>query len=190
MRAVILEQQLVLLAREGDHHAFSQLCALKIGTLTALARLILRDEHLAREAVQDALIDAWRGIRGVRDPEKFDAWLRKILIRACYGRANESARRARLEIELGTADQPLTNQIPLDVERRDHIERALRRLQPEQRAVLVLTYYLDLPLAESAAALSIPLGTMKSRLNRATQALRAALEADDRAPVAAERMPA
>jgi DNA-directed RNA polymerase specialized sigma24 family protein len=102
---VTTEQQLVLLAREGDHNAFSQLCALKIGTLTALARLILRDEYLAREAVQDALIDAWRGIRGVRDPERFDAWLRRILVRACYGRANESARRRRLEIELGTVDQ-------------------------------------------------------------------------------------
>ena len=177
-------------AREGDHHAFSQLCAMKIGGLTALARLILRDEHLAREAVQDALIAAWRGIRGVRDPEQFDAWLRRILIRACYNRANESARRQRLEMELGTFDHPLTNQATLDVERRDHIERALRRLSPNQRAVLVLTYYLDLPLAESAAALNIPVGTMKSRLNRATQALRAALEADERAQMAAERMPA
>jgi RNA polymerase sigma-70 factor (ECF subfamily) len=187
---VTTEQQLVLLAREGDHNAFSQLCALKIGTLTALARLILRDEYLAREAVQDALIDAWRGIRGVRDPERFDAWLRRILVRACYGRANESARRRRLEIELGTVDHPLTNQAMLAVERRDHIERALRRLSPEQRAVLVLTYYVDLPLAESAAALGIPLGTMKSRLSRATQALRAALEADERTPAIAEGIPA
>jgi RNA polymerase sigma-70 factor, ECF subfamily len=187
---VTLEQQLVLLAREGDHNAFSQLCALKIGTLTALARLILRDEHLAREAVQDALIDAWRGIRGVRDPDKFDAWLRRTLIRACYGRANESARRARIEVELGTHDAPSTSQPSIDIERRDRIERGLRRLQPEQRAVLVLTYYLDLPLAEAAATMGIPLGTMKSRLNRATNALRAALEADERAAALVEGAPA
>jgi len=181
-----LEHQLVLLAREGDHNAFSQLCALKISQLTALARLILRDEYLAREAVQDALIDAWRGIRGVRDPDKFDAWLRRTLIRACYGRANESARRRRIEVELGTVEPLLATPPTLDVERRDRIERGLRRLQPEQRAVLVLTFYLDLPLAEAAATLNIPLGTMKSRLNRATQALRAALEADERAAAAVE----
>jgi len=180
----------VLQAREGDHVAFSQLCALKIGTLTALARLILRDEYLAREAVQDALIDAWRGIRGVRDPDRFDAWLRRTLIRACYGRAKESARRQRLEVELGTFDHPLTDQPALDIERRDHIERGLRRLSPEQRAVLVLTYFLDLPLAESAATLNVPLGTMKSRLHRATQALRAVLEADERAAAIAEGIPA
>jgi RNA polymerase sigma-70 factor, ECF subfamily len=187
---VTTEQHLVLQAREGDHHAFNQLCALKIGTLTTLARLILRDEYLAREAVQDALIDAWRGIRGVRDPDRFDAWLRRVLVRACYGRAKESARRQRLETELGSVDLPLSNQPMLAVERRDHIERALRRLNPEQRAVLVLTYYLDLPLAESAAALGIPLGTMKSRLNRATQALRAALEADERTTAVVEGIPA
>ena len=185
-----LESQLVLDAREGDHHAFSQLCALKIASLTALARLILRDEYLAREAVQDALIDAWRGIRGVRDPDKFDAWLRRTLIRACYGRANENARRQRIEVELATYDQPVGTQLSLDVERRDRIERGLRRLQPEQRAVLVLTYYLDLPLAEAASTLGIPIGTMKSRLSRATQALRAALEAEDRESAVIEGAPA
>lgn len=185
-----MEQQLVLLAREGDHDAFSQLCALKIASLTALARLILRDEYLAREAVQDTLIDAWRGIRGIRDPDRFDAWLRRTLIRACYGRANDSARRQRIEVELAGYDKPIGTQLSLDVERRDRIERGLGRLQPEQRAVLVLTYYLDLPLAEAAATLGIPLGTMKSRLNRATQALRAALEADDRASAIIEGAPA
>jgi RNA polymerase sigma-70 factor (ECF subfamily) len=182
-----LEQQLVLLAREGDHNAFSQLCALKIGQLTALARLILHDEYLAREAVQDALIDAWRGIRGVRDPDRFDAWLRRTLIRACYGRANEAARRRRIEVELGEYDTPVASQPAVDVERRDRIERGLRQLGPEQRAALVLVYFLDLPLAEAAATLNIPLGTMKSRLNRAMQALRAALEADDRATTVVER---
>jgi RNA polymerase sigma factor (sigma-70 family) len=69
-----------------------------------------------------------------------------------------------------------------DIERRDRLERGLRRLSTDQRAVLVLTYYVDLPLADAAAALNIPVGTMKSRLNRATQALRAALDADDRLP--------
>ena len=93
-------------------------------------------------------------------------------------------------MELASYDQPVGAHLSLDVERRDRIERGLRRLQPDQRAVLVLTYYLDLPLAEAAATLGIPLGTMKSRLNRATQALRAALEADDRASAVIEGAPA
>jgi RNA polymerase sigma-70 factor (ECF subfamily) len=66
------------------------------------------------------------------------------------------------------------------IDDRDQIERAFRRLTTEQRAVLVLHHHLGLPLAESAGVLQIPTGTMKSRLNRATAALRAALEADER----------
>jgi RNA polymerase sigma-70 factor (ECF subfamily) len=72
----------------------------------------------------------------------------------------------------------------------DEIERGLRRLSIEQRSVLVVTYYLDLPLAEAAATLRIPLGTMKSRLNRALEALRASLEADARTPAMTAERPA
>jgi RNA polymerase sigma-70 factor, ECF subfamily len=182
----MVDQQLVLLAQEGDHDAFSQLCALKIGPLTALARLVLHDEYLAREAVQDALIDAWRGIHGLRDPQRLDPWLRRTLIRACYGRARSQSQRSRVEVQLTETDHPEISSHSADVERRDRIGRGLAQLSPEQRAVLVLTYYLDLPLAEAAATLDIPLGTMKSRLNRATQALRAVLEADDRLPELAQ----
>jgi RNA polymerase sigma-70 factor (ECF subfamily) len=74
-----------------------------------------------------------------------------------------------------------------DIDDRDQIERAFRRLTLEQRTVLVLNHHLGLSLAESAAVLGIPLGTMKSRLNRATDALRAAVEADERPPLIAER---
>ena len=63
---------------------------------------------------------------------------------------------------------------------RDQLDRGFRRLSPEQRAVIVLHHYLGLSLAECAEILSIPLGTMQSRLSRATQAMRAALEADER----------
>jgi RNA polymerase sigma-70 factor (ECF subfamily) len=184
------ERQLVLQAQAGDHDAFSQLCAMKIGPLTALARLVLHDEYLAREAVQDALINAWRGIRGLRDPNRLDAWLRRTLIRACYGRARSQSDRGRIEVQLTDSHRPELPSHTADIERRDRIARGLARLSPQQRAVLVLTYYLDLPLAEAAATLDIPLGTMKSRLNRASEALRAALEADDRIPALAEGIPA
>ena len=140
-------EDLVLRARAGDHDAFSELCALKIGHLTAIARLILRDEYLAREAVQDALIDAWRGIRGLRDPERFDAWLRRTLVRACQGRAKSRARQNLVEIGLAAGFEPSVTSDVADIERRDRLERGLRRLSADQRAVLVLTYYVDLPLA-------------------------------------------
>lgn len=73
---------------------------------------------------------------------------------------------------------------------RDELERGLRRLTPDQRAVLVLTYYLDLPLADGADALGIPLGTMKSRLDRARSALRSAIDAEERIASSVQERPA
>ncbi|HUQ44584.1 MAG TPA: sigma factor [Candidatus Limnocylindria bacterium] len=58
--------------------------ARSIGRLTAIARMILRDEYAAQDAVQDAYIEAWRSIPGLREPERFEAWLRKLLVRACF----------------------------------------------------------------------------------------------------------
>jgi len=182
-----MERELVLRAQGGDHDAFSELCAVHLGRLNAIARLILHDEYLAREAVQDALIDAWRGIRGLRDPDRLEAWFRRLLVHACHGRARAQWRRQVNEISLPAGLEPAVASDTAQVERRDQLQRGLRQLGPDQRAVLVLTYYLDLPLADAAAALDIPLGTMKSRLNRATQALRAAVEADDRPPALSTR---
>jgi DNA-directed RNA polymerase specialized sigma24 family protein len=87
-------------------------------------------------------------------------------------------------VEVGVAhlDPPDSWDAVGAVDARDQLERGFRRLNPEQRAVLVVHHYLDLSEAEAAAVLGIPVGTVKSRLNRATVALRAAIEADDRTP--------
>lgn len=172
-------------ARGGDHAAFAELAEMVAGRLAAVARLILRDEHAAQDAVQEALVDAWRDIRGLRDPDRVEAWLYRILVNACRDRARADRWRALHELhgEIREVAPPATGQLPSparDLETRDELERALARLPAEHRAVLVLTYYLDLPLLEAAAALSIPVGTMKSRLTRARAALRAALEANER----------
>jgi RNA polymerase sigma-70 factor (ECF subfamily) len=87
-----------------------------------------------------------------------------------------------IEIHLTPADEPAIAGGERHLALHDQLERGLARLPAEQRAVVVLVYYLDLPLADAAQSIGIPLGTMKSRLNRATSALRAALEADDREP--------
>ncbi|HJP90225.1 MAG TPA: RNA polymerase sigma factor [Candidatus Limnocylindrales bacterium] len=173
-------RELVVRAREGDRDAFSQLAAQSIGRLTAIARLILRDEYGAQDAVQETLVEAWRSLPSLRDPDRFDAWTRRLLVRAC-SRGRERARRVRAaEIQLTPAAEPAIPGGEARLALRDQLDRGLARLPQEQRAVVVLVYYLDLPLADAAEALGIPLGTTKSRLNRATSALRAALDADNR----------
>ncbi len=173
---------LVVRAREGDRDAFSELAARSIGRLTAVARMILRDEYAAQDAVQEAFIEAWRSIPGLREPDRFDAWMRRLLVRACFKGRHRSKRVNAIEIRLTPGDEPAIAGAERHLDLRDQLERGLARIPAEQRAVVVLVYYLDLPLADAAQAMGIPLGTTKSRLNRATHALRAAIEADDRVP--------
>lgn len=175
-------RDLVVRAREGDRDAFSELAARSIGRLTAVARMILRDEYAAQDAVQETFIEAWRSLPGLRDPDRFDAWLRRLLMRASFRAVRRHKRVHAVEIRLTPGDEPAIVGSERDLDRHDQLERGLARISAEQRAVVVLVYYLDLPLADAAQAMGIPLGTTKSRLNRATQALRAAIEADDREP--------
>ena len=168
----------IVRAQGGDHEAFEQLAAAMAGRLMGTATLILRDRDAARDAVQETLIEIWRSLPTLRDPDAFEAWVHRILVRACYSVVRSNRRRA---VEVRQLDIDLPN--PSDehaIDDRDRIERAFRRLTTEQRTALVLHHHLGLPLAESAGILQIPVGTMKSRLNRATAALRAALDADER----------
>ena len=174
--------ELVVRARGGDRDAFSALVARSIGQLTGVARMILRDEHAAQDAVQEAFIEAWRSLPGLRDPDRFDAWMRKLLVRACFRGARRTKRLTAVEIQLTPTAEPAIGGADTNLDRRDQLERGLARLPADQRASIVLVYYLDLPLAEAAQAMGVPLGTAKSRLNRAVSALRAALDADDREP--------
>ena len=182
-----MRHDLAARAREGDHDAFTQLVAGSIGQLYHTARLILGRDDLAEDAVQEALMRAWLGIRSLREPQRFDAWLRRLTVNACYDASRKE--RARRVVEVHEIE-PLTGPGMADHQRtfamRDELEQAFRALPPNHRAVLVLHFSLDLPDIEVADALGVPLGTMKSRLNRATAALRAALEADRRSDLIAE----
>lgn len=175
-------RDLVIRARGGDRDAFSELAARSIGRLTAVARMILRDEYAAQDAVQEAFIQAWRSLPGLREPDRFEAWLRRLLVRACFSSYRRSKRVATTEVRLTPGDEPAFGGPERDMDIHDQLERGLAKLPKDQRAVVVLVYYLDLPLADAAQALGVPLGTTKSRLNRATQALRAAIDADNRVP--------
>jgi RNA polymerase sigma-70 factor (ECF subfamily) len=182
-----MQRDLVVGAQGGDLDAFSALTAGRTGRLFAVARLILRHDELAADAVQDTLLQAWVDLRGLRDPDRFDAWLHRMLVRACYRAAKRRRNREITEITLDPMHEPAAPDAQRGLAVRDQLDRGFRRLSPEQRAVIVLHHYLGLSLAESAEILGIPLGTMQSRLSRAMQAMRAALDADDRpAAVAAE----
>jgi RNA polymerase sigma-70 factor (ECF subfamily) len=173
-----VRRDLVERARGGDRDAFTTLAADSIGRLFNIAQLMLRDRDLADDAVQEALVLAWRDLRGLRDLDGFDAWLHRVLVRSVYREANRERRRSARTVQVPEiSGYPDTAR---EVADRDALERGFRRLRPEQRAVLVLRHYLGFSDDEAADALSVPAGTIKSRLNRATSALRAELEADAR----------
>jgi RNA polymerase sigma-70 factor (ECF subfamily) len=175
-----MQRDLVLRASSGDHDAFTALAAEAFDRLHRTARLILRSDDAAADAVQEALVSAWLHIRAVRDPDRFDAWLHRLVVRACYREAGRRKRRDVVEIRVAALDGPASRDSATVLAERDQLERGLRRLSPEHRAVLVVHHYLGMSDAEAALVLDIPVGTVKSRLSRATGALRASLEADDR----------
>lgn len=177
-----MQRDLVERAVGGDRDAFTELQRGSIDRLYAIARLILGDGDRAQDATQEALIAAWRGLRGLREPDRFEAWLRRLLVTACYREARKHKRRIRAEeqvrpIETETADPARATAD------RDELDRAIESLAPEQRALIVLHYHLGLPMHETALALGLPLGTVKSRLHRTKQQMRATLEANARRPL-------
>lgn len=168
-------------ARQGDHDAFARLATAAYRRVSAIAQLIVRDPELARDAVQDALIRAWRDLPGLRDPDRFDAWLHRLVVRTCLHTVR-ARRRRPLEVELSPLDQPTVGDTTAAVLDRDQLDAALRALRPEARALIVLHFYVGLSLPEAAEALDIPLGTAKSRLHRSLGALRVTLSPETPGP--------
>ena len=150
-----------------------------IARLDAAARLILREPDRAEDAVQDALVRAWRDLPTLRDPDRFDAWLHRLLVHSCMDEARRSQRH-RTSIAWSAAHEPVAIDTSGSILDRDQLDRGFRRLSPEDRALIVLHHYLDLPLPEVAAIAGVPLGTAKSRLHRALERMRASLDADAR----------
>ncbi|MFL5778622.1 MAG: RNA polymerase sigma factor [Chloroflexota bacterium] len=174
-----MQRDLVERARKGDHDAFAALAGAAISRLDSAAWLILRDPEQAADAVQNALVRAWRDLPTLRDPDRFDPWLHRLLVRACIDEARR-VRRHRVDVELNDLNLHATADLVSAVADRDQLERAFLRLEPDLRSLIVLHHYLDLPLPEVAQMLGIPLGTAKSRLHRALQLMRAAVDADTR----------
>ena len=181
-----MQVALVERARAGDEEAFASLARAAGDRLLAIAYRILRDLGLAEDAVQQTLVLAWRELPTLRDVDRFDAWLRRLLVNACYREARRG-RQWAANVRVLPIEQPGQTDDYNSVVERDQLDRGFRRLPPEQRAVFVFHHYLGLTLAEVAAELDVPLGTVKSRLHYATNTLRAALEADLRLPTDSSR---
>ena len=174
-----MDPQLVIRAQRGDQVAFNAIAQATHVRLKQTAYRILRDLHLAEDALQQAYVEMWRALPKLKDVQRFEAWSYRILVNACY---QESKRRKRwlesVPNHHATSEPDGTGA----VNDRDQLERGFAELSIDHRAVVVLHYYLDLSIEDTAATLGISAGTAKSRLNRAMTKLRAVLGADLPAP--------
>jgi RNA polymerase sigma factor (sigma-70 family) len=175
------QRGLVERAGRGDHDAFTQLARGAVTRLDQAARLILRDPELARDAVQEALIRAWRDLPRLRDPDRFDAWLYRLTTNACLDLTRRRRRRP-IEVELTPLDMPAASDMSGALADRDLVDAAMQRLDEGGRAIVVLHYFLGMPLTDVASTLGIPVGTVKSRLHRALGEMRVAIGPEQQAP--------
>jgi len=164
-------------AMRGDREAFGSLVVMTGDRMYAIATRILRNTDLAEDALQSSLITAWRELPRLRDPDRFEAWLRRLLVHACYAEARRR-RRWATNVRVLPVDGPADTDAILSVSDRDALDRAFRRLTIEQRAIFVLHHHVGLPLVEIADSLGVPAGTARSRLHYAIRLLRSAIEAD------------
>ena len=167
------------MARTGDPSAFEALVEPRVVPMTRTAMAILGSEADARDAVQDALVMAWRELASLRDPDAFDAWLTRILVNRCKrglrGVATRRVREVPVDALTGTAEPGSPDSASASLERRA-LERAFERLSIDERTLLVLHHLEGRSLESIAAVLKVPTGTAKSRLHAARKALEKALE--------------
>jgi RNA polymerase sigma-70 factor (ECF subfamily) len=182
-----VDRDLVEAARSGDREAYADLIRVRGDRLYALAQRILRDVDRAEDALQDALVIAWRDLPGLRDPDRFDAWLHRLVVRACLAEATRE-RRLVARLHVLPVDIPMAGDAFVGIADRDQLERGFRRLTPPQRALLVLRHFEGREPTEIAEILGIPVGTARSRLHHAHRAMRAALDAEDRVTAVGGRL--
>ena len=177
-----MQRALVEQAARGDEDAFASLAAASADRLMAIAFRILRDVGRAEDAVQQALLSAWRELPNLRDPERFEAWLRRLLVNACYAEARRERRWSSNIRVLTLDDAPASADASTAIAFRDEFERLFRRLpaRPARRLRLPPLPRLR-PRRDRRASSRSRSGTVKSRLHYATHALRSAMDADRRA---------
>ena len=184
-----MQAELVERASRGDQDAFASLAAASVDRCYALAYRILRDPHRAQDATQQALLEAWRDLPNLREPLRFDAWLHRLVVNACYAEARDE-RRWAARVRVMSLETPTDPDVARSVARRDELEAAFRGLSAEHRAVVVLHHHLGYPLTEIAQTLGIPVGTARSRLHYAVRHLRIVLDAGERSLATSGERPA
>ena len=183
-----MDRGLVERAARGDQDAFSVLVRQSSDRLFAIAYRIVRDHYIAEDALQQTLVTIWNELPRLRDPDRFEAWTYRLIVRASTAEARRGRRESHVPLLADDADRSSSPDQYRVVADRDMLERAFRKLTADQRAILVLDHYVGLTQAEIGDVLGIPIGTVGSRLHYATRALRAALEADERTITAKERL--
>ena len=172
-----MRERLVERARAGDDVAFTELVDLDGDRCYAIAYRILRDVERAQDAVQQAFLLAWRELPRLREVTRFEVWLHRLVVNACYEELRRH-RRWTANVRVLPVDGPGGPDETVSIDDRDALERAFRMLSPEHRAVVVLHHHAGLPLAAIAEVAGVPVGTIKSRLHYATRTLREALAVD------------
>jgi RNA polymerase sigma factor (sigma-70 family) len=175
-----MDSSLVVRAQQGDREAFTGIVDAFGGRLHAIAYTVLRDRDLACDATQQTLLTVWQDLAQLRDPDRFEAWACRILVRYCHAENRKASRWMPASSERPGAE-PAAPDASAGVIERDRIEHGFRRLNVDQRLVVVMSYYFDLAPAVIADHLGIPVGTVHSRLHRALRVLHAAIDADERA---------
>jgi len=190
LQSASAKADLVERARAGDHTAFAILVRNGFGRMYGAAKLILRDQYGAEDAVQEALLLAWRHVATIRDPDAWDVWMYRLTVRVCYRLARARGAREVHELHVRLDRPAHVTDFAVALAERDRIMAALTDLPLEQRAVIVLHFYLDLSMVQAAAVLDVPVGTAKSRLHRGLESLRASLgEEPERVAIAIKERP-
>jgi RNA polymerase sigma factor (sigma-70 family) len=174
-----MERTLVEQAMHGDEAAFDALIGRVGDHLHSVARRILRDPYLAEDATQRALLDAWRNLPRLKDPDRFEAWVYRLLVNACHAEARRE-RRHRATLRLLESDEPIVLDSSSQLATQHQLDQAFRSLGVEQRTVVVLIHYVGLSPAETAEVMGTPVGTVRSRLHYALKSLRAEVDAEAR----------
>ncbi len=177
-----MDRDLVERAQRGDRDAYEALARTSARRLYLTAYRIARDADRAEDAVQQALVAIWRELPSLRDPDRFEAWTYRLVVRFCLMDSRRARRTGVREIRIDETTSTGSDAYA-DTDLRDQLDRALAELSPEHRAVVVLHHYAGFPLAEIAEIMGVPYGTVGSRLHHAMRAMRAAITADDRSPV-------
>lgn len=177
-----MDQDLVVRVQQGDQRAFEQLTLTDYPRLFRVAHGVLGDRHLAEDSTQQAFLDIWRDIRRLRDPSKYEAWSYRLLVRVCYAEARRRPKWRSSE-DLPPAAEPRAVDAYGAVADRDQLERGFRHLSMDHRVVLVLRFLLGMTPEQVAETLGLSRSAVYARLERATKAMRAALEADARTVV-------